>query len=56
MDEGKDGDGDRDGVDAVVDDGDDAQASKGPSPFYSCVVVDGGDLRECSNRGGGAAE
>lgn len=28
-----------DGVDAAVSDGDDAQASKDPSPFSSCVVV-----------------
>jgi hypothetical protein len=32
-------DDDNDGVDAVVGDGYDAQASKDPSPFSSCVVV-----------------
>jgi hypothetical protein len=30
---------DDDGVDAAVGDGYDAQASKDPSPFSSCVVV-----------------
>jgi hypothetical protein len=52
----KDGDGDGDGVDATVDDGDYAQASNDLSPFSSYVLVDGGDLREDDNGGGGAAE